>query len=267
MIMPFNDKAQIWRGPRLVDVHIAFGLLTRLPLPCFGTKGVEEVANGSAANSAWTWPLVGAFLGALSYLVGAFALALGLPLLISGSLAVAAMVIVTGAFHEDGLADSADGLWGGYKPARRLEIMKDSHIGTYGVLALILVIGLRIISLGALLQNPMAFAGIVALGALSRTPMILFMALMPGARNGGLSLSVGRPSVVVVGMALALSAALAFGLLGVQALWLCTTICGVTALWALVAWRKIGGQTGDVLGASQQLSEVAGLLTLVSLWA
>ncbi|MEZ7813704.1 MAG: adenosylcobinamide-GDP ribazoletransferase [Paracoccaceae bacterium] len=262
--MSLSDNVPHWCKQRLHDLQTAFGLLTRLPIPRFGH---DLNAPISGATSAWAWPLVGAFLGVLAYGVAQGAHALGMPPLISALFSVAALVIATGAFHEDGLADSADGLWGGYAPERRLEIMKDSHIGSYGVLALILIITLRVMALGEIVQNPFIFMALVAIGAMSRLPMVVFMVLMPAANKGGLSTSVGRPSGRVAVLAHLLGLALAFWCLGLQALWLGLCISAVTALWALIAWRKIGGQTGDILGASQQLAEVAGLLTLVFLWA
>jgi len=120
------------------DITAALGLLSRLPVPVDGAKAA---ARGAAA--AWAYPVAGFVIGALMALIASMALWLGLSAPIAAGLALTAGVIVTGAMHEDGLADSADGLWGGWEPAGRLEIMKDSHIGVYGVCALVLSLLLR----------------------------------------------------------------------------------------------------------------------------
>ena len=174
------------------------------------------------------------------------------------------MALTTGAMHEDGLADSADGLWGGWTVEQRLAIMKDSHIGTYGVLAL-LVSGLaRWSLLSGLVSSGSALPALLAAAMLSRAPMVLLMAWLDPAREGGLSRAVGRPSLR--------SAAIGGGL----ALLLAMILCGSGAFWAglaallaamalgLLAKVKIGGQTGDILGASQQLAEIAALAVLAA---
>jgi adenosylcobinamide-GDP ribazoletransferase len=166
--------------------------------------------------------------------------------------------------HEDGLADTADGFWGGFTTERRLEIMKDSHIGTYGVIALVLSLLVRWAMFTTLVSNGAILAPMVAAATLSRTPMVGMMALMPNARRGGLSASVGRPGVPVAGLALAFALLIALPLAGAASL----PVLLATALPAiglvLVANRKIGGQTGDVLGAGQQLVEIAVLAVLAT---
>jgi hypothetical protein len=126
------------------DVLRALALLTRLPVP--GADGDRTAA------SAWAWPFVGLIVGGLSGALAMAALLLGLPPPIAAGLALGAGIVITGALHEDGLADCADGFWGGHDAARRLEIMKDSRIGAYGVIAMILVIGLKWLALSALLD-------------------------------------------------------------------------------------------------------------------
>jgi len=113
------------------DVPAALGLLTRLPVPVD-----TDHATARAAKAAWAYPLVGLVLALLLAVIGW--LASGLMPEIRAAILLAAGVIITGALHEDGLADAVDGLWGGWDKARRLEIMKDSHIGAYGVIGLVL---------------------------------------------------------------------------------------------------------------------------------
>ena len=114
----------------LGDLPAALGLLTRLPVRV-------NTANATArgARAAWAWPLAGVAVGAIAALAAAAAMWCGLPLGVCSLLLIAVQMIVSGAMHEDGLADIIDGLWGGWDKDRRLAIMKDSQIGTYGVLA------------------------------------------------------------------------------------------------------------------------------------
>ncbi|MEL6640743.1 MAG: adenosylcobinamide-GDP ribazoletransferase, partial [Pseudomonadota bacterium] len=125
--MPNPDTALIDRH----DVPAALGLLTRLPIPVDAEK-----AQARGAAAAWAYPIVGLVLGAILVCAAWGLSALGVPEEVTALLLIATAVVITGALHEDGLADSADGLWGGWDKTRRLEIMKDSSIGAYGVLAL-----------------------------------------------------------------------------------------------------------------------------------
>ena len=180
------------------DLILGVGLLTRLPLP-----SVTVDASRSAA-AAWSWPLVGLMIGAIGGGTGTLAMALGLPAPVAAALAMAAMALTTGGLHEDGLADTADGLWGGTTRERRLEIMRDSRVGAYGMLALGLMLLLRFAALSALFEAG-AWAMVLAAAALSRTGMAVMMALMRNARRDGLSQNTGRPGAAPVAGALALS--------------------------------------------------------------
>ncbi|RZJ77952.1 MAG: adenosylcobinamide-GDP ribazoletransferase, partial [Brevundimonas sp.] len=170
--------------------------------------------------------------------------------------------MLTGGLHEDGLSDTADGLFGGWTKARRLEIMKDSRVGSYGVLALVLVTLARWSALTAVLVYGGHWAALVATGALSRAPMVLVMSLLPNARGEGLSHATGRPGSVTAMIALSLAVAIAVALTGWTAVPLAFAALGAAVALAASALRRIGGQTGDVLGASQQLAEVACLAVL-----
>lgn len=239
------------------DLLSAFALLTRLPLPNHRPTG---------ASSAWAWPLVGAVLGVMAATVAQGALWLGVTPSIAAVLVLATLALLTGGLHEDGLSDSADGLFGGWTKARRLEIMKDSRVGSYGVLALVLVTLARWSGLTAVLVYGQGWADVagalMAAGALGRMPMAMIMAVLPNARGEGLSHATGRPSfrVALVG------AAMAIGLTVLVAGWavlpMLAAVVLVTGALALSALRRIGGQTGDILGAAQQLAEAACLAVL-----
>ncbi|MDO8884733.1 MAG: adenosylcobinamide-GDP ribazoletransferase [Pseudotabrizicola sp.] len=230
------------------DLASAFGLLSRLPL-------VQTAHH--RPHACWAWPLVGLVVGGLAAGLGWAAINAGLPVGLAAALVLATGAMSTGALHEDGLADTADGLFGGWTRERRLEIMKDSHIGSFGTLALLLVTLAAWSALGALLQAG-AYGAIVAAAALSRAPMAMIMAVMPQARASGLSHSVGRPPVWAALLATTFALLIAAPL-GLMAATMAVSAAGAGLAIALLARARIGGQTGDILGASQQLANLAAL--------
>lgn len=238
----------------------ALMLLTRLPVPA----GAHGAPRGAAAG--WAWPLAGALVGMIAVLAGLAALALGLSVWLAAATVLAVQIGATGGLHEDGLADCADGFWGGHSVEQRLTIMHDSRIGSFGMLAVLLSVLARWSALAALLTAGWAGAGaIVAVAALSRVPMVALMAGLPNARGAGLAQALGRPAGPTVALALGM-AALVGGLAAgttLFALVLAAILAGLAV--GLIARRKIGGQTGDVLGASQQMAEVAALATASAL--
>ncbi|WP_292965291.1 adenosylcobinamide-GDP ribazoletransferase [Novosphingobium sp. UBA1939] len=235
------------------DVFAAFGLLTRLPMPDTGAPD---------PRAAWAWPVAGLAVGGLSALAGLAAAALGLAPGVTAALMLGVAAALTGGLHEDGLADCADGFWGGRDKARRLEIMKDSRVGSYGVLALVIVLLARWSALSSLVAAG-HWGPVLAAEALSRAVMPAVMTALPNARGSGLSASHGAPGWNTVVQGAALAAALALALAGWQALpMILAAILGAGGI-ALVARAKIGGQTGDVLGASQQIALTAALALAV----
>lgn len=237
------------------DIAEALALLTRLPVRAGFSRG---------AAAAWAWPLAGVAVALVAGVAGWIALRLGLPPGVSAGLVLAAQILATGAMHEDGLADSADGLWGGHDVARRLEIMKDSAIGSYGVLALGLSLILRWAALSAILSTGALFAPLIAAAALSRAPMAVLAAVLPNARGAGLAASVGRPQSSTAALAVGVAVLIALVCPGVgllaPLLWAALT----TIAAAAIAKAKIGGQTGDILGAAEQLAEIATLAAIAA---
>ncbi|KMW58062.1 Cobalamin synthase [Candidatus Rhodobacter oscarellae] len=236
------------------DIAEAVGLLTRLPVRLRG------VPRGAAA--AWAYPVAGLLVAAIGASVAW--LAGGLPPAMTAGLALAAMVIVTGALHEDGLADTADGLWGGWTRDRRLEIMRDSRIGAYGVLALVFGVGLRWAALAAIAGAGPLWPALLAAGALSRAPMVAVMYALPNARGDGLAAATGRPGGATLWVAIFVGLGLAGLAIGWAVLPAALACGAISAALALVARAKIGGQTGDILGATQQTSEIAILAVLAA---
>lgn len=246
----------------LHDIAAALGLLTRLPVAID-----TDLAMKRSAAATWAYPVVGILLGGLSLLIFVIAVMIGLPSLIAVIFIIGFNVIVTGAMHQDGLADSADGLWGGWTVERRLEIMKDSHIGVYGVCAVVLFLLLYVATLSTVAFHPLLAVGLIGGAALSRAMIVVVMSTLPNARGGGLSQSVGRPPMqsmwgaVGIGCGVTVVLGLLIGQVWAAVLIICVGAAATFACGA-IAKRKIKGQTGDILGATQQVSEVAMLITL-----
>ena len=197
----------------------------------------------------------------------------GVPSFFAAALAVAALVIATGAMPEDALADSADGLFGGATIERRLEIMKDSRHGTYGVAALCLYLVLRVTALGSLAAiNPLAAGGVwLAAGVLARSGALWLSVDLPAAREGGASASVGRVTrrdfIIGAVFALILGFVLAGPFVSVLGLILAVLALSGTAWgWTWCCRRLMGGQTGDLIGALHALIEIA-VLTVFLIFA
>ncbi|PIE11446.1 MAG: adenosylcobinamide-GDP ribazoletransferase [Rhodobacterales bacterium] len=238
----------------LTQFRCALGFLTRLP----------GGGPGTLAAAAPAFPLVGLVIGACQAMAATLALWAGLPPAIAAGLALAAGVLATGGLHEDGLADSADGLWGGGATARRLEIMRDSRIGSYGVLALILSLGLQGAALTALLEAGAVWAPLLAAGAISRAAMAVVMEALLPARTDGLSKGAGQPGGSGAVTSLAIGAGLTLILTGAGVVPI--LIAGAAAVFWLCneARARIGGQTGDILGATQQLTQITALCVLAA---
>lgn len=237
----------------LTEAATALALLTRLPF----VARRADFERGAAA--VWAYPLAGLAAALIAGGLATLALALGLPAALAALASLAALVVTTGAMHEDGLADTADGFWGGWEPARRLEIMRDSHIGSYGVIALVLSLAARWAALTALFAAGAVFAPLIAAAMVSRAAMPAMMAFLPHARRDGLSHAQGRArgERAAVAGAIGLAAALLCGALGAA------LVAALAALMVMqIARAKINGHTGDTLGAVQQIGEIAVLMTL-----
>jgi adenosylcobinamide-GDP ribazoletransferase len=242
------------------DVILAARFLTRLPVDWLTDPQATLPARPLAAAMR-AFPLVGILVGIVGWGVYALADALALPALIGALLAVAATVAVTGALHEDGLADTADGFGGGAERVRKLAIMRDSRSGAYGVLALIFSVALRAAALAALMP-PRAGLALVAAHTVSRGFMPPLMRWLEPARDDGLGAAAGQPDDAAILWCLAIAFIVALLCLGggTGLAGLIVAAAAVAALAAL-ARRQIGGYTGDVLGAAQQIGEIAMLLT------
>lgn len=258
--MSYSERSRRRRPGVLSGFTVAAAFLTRIPVAEAGES------DRSLVEAAWAFPLVGAGIGAVAAFVFLFAQLTGLGDWPAALLAVAAGLLVTGALHEDGLADAADGLFGGADRDRRLAIMRDSRHGTFAVLALVLSVALRAAALAQIGDVVLAGLALVAAHAGSRglLPVVL-LALAP-ARDDGLGASCDRPRPAVVIAAVLIALAIAAAALGpAHGLGAFGLAAAAMAGAAAVAQRRIGGYTGDVLGAVQQIGEIVMLLAAAAL--
>jgi len=241
------------------DLLIATGFLTRLPVARLLKVDPEQPVR-PLADVAWAFPAVGILTGGLAAVALMMAHSMGLHPLASALIALAVGVAATGALHEDGLADVADGFGGGVKKKDKLRIMRDSAVGAYGMLALVFSIGIRAAALSGMAGAGTAAMALISAACISRALIVGAMVGLPAARDDGLGSSAGRPETGTFLTALAVAAVTAFVLGGAGA-WILLAAGGLATIAMMaLAKRQIGGQTGDVLGATQQVSEIAILL-------
>jgi len=198
-------------------------------------------------------------------LVLALALWANLPQMASALLAIGAGMLATGALHEDGLADTADGFGGGAQRDDKLAIMRDSRIGAFGVVALVVVIGLKSSALTAFYSPESAVAAMVGAGAVSRAAIPVFMNALTPARTDGLGFGAGRPAAGDAWAAAAIGAFFAL-FVGIKAWLIALVVCVLVGLVLIrIAKRQIGGYTGDVLGMVQAVVETTFLLVVAAI--
>ena len=248
------------------DIAVSLVFLTRLPV----SISDETFRARPLVVAMRAFPVAGAIVGAIGGLTFMGASELGLTAFVAAALALAVMALSTGAFHEDALADVADGFGGGKTPEEKLAIMRDSRIGTYGTVALLLTLMMKvglISALGVAGGTWLVLAVLVASGAVSRAFVVAMQHLLPPARADGLGQTAGRPREATVIQAFVAALIILF-----------LTVNPVTALPALLAGlaggailgaigdRQIDGYTGDLLGACQQMSELAFLAMAYIVW-
>ncbi len=245
-----------WLAARGGELKTAIVFSTRLPL-----APAAPVDAGAIAPAAWALPLAGILVGLVGAAVYALAHRVGLPPWPAAALTLAATLALTGCLHEDGLADTADGFGGGNTREQKLDIMRDSRIGTFGVCALAISIILRASALASLADAGTVALALIAAHGAARATMPLLMTFVAPARSDGLSFAAGRPAAESAAAAAVFGLlALAGGLGFLRAVEAAVLLLIVIALTARLSAKQIGGQTGDVLGALEQASEIVILL-------
>jgi adenosylcobinamide-GDP ribazoletransferase len=245
----------------LSDLLHGFALLTRLPVGRF-TKSAPNLGR-----TVWVFPLVGLLVGAVWGLVYCGGYRVGMPPLLAALAAFGIATVLTGAFHEDGFADVADGFGGGRTADRKLEIMRDSRIGSYGAMALIWSAAIRVAAVVSIGRPQTVLIVLVVVGAIARAGMIGPLLLLKPARADGLAASMKRVPEWSATLGLAVALVTPFLLLAPV---LAIAVLGLGALTALVmtglARWQIGGHTGDVLGATEVAIECVLLTAIATLW-
>lgn len=245
------------------DIAVWLRFYTQLPL----STSNSPLGPPDFRHAGWSLPFAGAMIGTVGGVVALTARSVGLSPLVSAALAVGCLAVLTGGLHEDGVADVADGFGGGRDRERKLEIMRDSRLGSYGALAMMLAVITRIAATAAILEHSALFLvfSLACVGGVSRLAGLLPMLLTSPARSDGLGASVRGPSVetFVVGAAICFllgSGALIGGAGFFQIMMAVGAAFGASWGVAKLAQRQIGGYTGDVLGAAQQAAEIAALI-------
>ena len=234
------------------DTAASLSFFSRLPIE-------EPPGLFDLSRSAGGWPLAGIILAvvpALDLVINSW---LGIPPLVSAFLAIAIAAALTGALHEDGLADTFDGIVGGRNPPERLSIMRDSRIGVFGVLALIFSVALRAAALSALVIVPSdAVLALLGAAAVSRALALWHWSTTEPARSDGMAFAGGRPDTealqigLLTGLIAWIVLLIVFGLAAVLGLLVAALAIGVHSSFVN---RRIRGHTGDTIGAAQQIAE------------
>jgi len=250
-----------WLHGLATDLKIGVLFSTRLPLAHSVPIGGDDVARAS-----WTLPIAGALVGGVGALAYWIAFYIGLPPHLAAALTLVATLIATGCLHEDGLADTADGFGGGNNREHKLDIMRDSRLGTFGACALMMALILRWGALASIADPPAVAMALIAAHASARATLPTFMRFVPQARTDGLSAHAGRPPMEsIIAAALLGAIALALGLGPIPAIIGVLLLSSAGAFMAWLSVKQIGGQTGDVLGALEQINEILILLTAATL--
>jgi adenosylcobinamide-GDP ribazoletransferase len=251
------------------DIARALAFLSRVPVPPSAFEGDD----GNLGRLSRAFPAAGLLIALPPAAVLAVLLAWHADPLMSAFIALGVQTLITGALHEDGLSDTADGLGGGKDREHALAIMKDSRIGTYGAIALVLSFGIRAAALAEVARElaPISAATtLLAVAAVSRAAMVWHWSILAAAKPDGVAASAGRPSPKdrqkASIAAVALAAVLLLPTTGPKALLGCLLVASLCALsFTAHVRRRISGHTGDTIGATQQICEIASFCTLALL--
>ncbi len=249
---PGWHPAQWWR-----EIRLAIGFFTRLPF---------KSPSGRTAEAARAFPIAGAIIGLIGSLIYLLAMQIGLSGLLAALLAVAATVIVGGALHEDGLADFADMLGVRGDRERKLSVMRDSRIGSYGVLALGFATAIKVGALVALGEPGLVAGALITAHAMGRATLPIIMRSLPLARADGLAVEAGKPSAAATYQGLGVALLISAFACGPGPALVSLVVAIVAAfLVSEIARRQIRGYSGDVLGAAQEVAQLAIVINIVAL--
>lgn len=233
---------------------VALQFLTRLPI------SIETVTPAELSRSITWFPVIGLFIGGILILIAFAATVFQLPIPLTAALIILTLVIITGGLHLDGLADMCDGFYAGKNREQILSIMRDSHIGTMGVIGIMIVLLLKYNILLTLLENVSSpkekYYCLAITPMVSRWGMVIAAAISPYARNQGTTKAFMEQLKLKHGLiATLITLGVAFGLLNKYGLGLCFIGFIVVIIGVIYIKQKIGGVTGDTLGALNEILE------------
>ena len=241
------------------DFKTAVAFLTRLPMP-----HPDGAMPQNFVRAHRMFPVVGALIGAAVGLLCLGLRAAGVPDLAAAALALGGSAVLTGALHEDGLADIADGFGGGRTRESKLEIMRDSRLGTYGAVILLVSFAAKLSALAAI-PDGYVVPSLIAAHALGRGVLPVMSLNLPYARKDGLARNAGQPDATTATISGGLALLIALLALSWSNATFAALLAGASGLGvAWLAMRQIGGQTGDVLGGAEQAAETAILVLLAA---
>ncbi|MBT5943311.1 MAG: adenosylcobinamide-GDP ribazoletransferase [Rhodospirillaceae bacterium] len=266
--MDANDENGLTQFSARLRLAVAF--LTRLPVEHMpdedGQLPDPDETPPTLASAMWLFPLVGFAIGGAGALTLGILVWVGVPAPVAATLTIGGMIWLTGALHEDGLSDIADGFGGGGDRDRKLEIMRDSRLGAYGAVTLAVVVITKIAALATIAAHDVGAAAgaLIAATVWSRALIAPTMRWLEPARDDGLGADAGKPTegdswkglgLAVLLVLLVLITPAGFGVITVL-------VAGGLGAFAvgLLSFRQIGGYTGDVLGAGQAVAETAALV-------
>ncbi|MGH1419981.1 MAG: adenosylcobinamide-GDP ribazoletransferase [Hyphomicrobiaceae bacterium] len=261
---PSGDKRDLSLAKRLGgDIASAFSLLTILPVP----KLNASTTPTSLGESFWVFPIVGSVVGLFGAIVLVLTTLLGLGAAAAAVFAMIAMAWVTGALHEDGLADFCDGIGGGHDRSRKLEIMRDSNLGTFGALGLIFAVGAEAALLFEVVASLGLFAAasvVIAVATAARLGIAVPYYFLSAARGDGLGRMLGPPQALPIAAAVAIAAMMIGAMLGLYGALSVLVGAGFAGgcVTLLARWH-IGGFTGDVFGAAVVVAKIISLVIYI----
>ena len=244
------------------DILLSLSFLTRIPI------SKDLVFERNLMDAAWSFPLIGALVGFLGGIVALLLSYFNIPPIIISLITIGAIILLTGGLHEDGLADTADGFGSNKNPEDKINIMRDSQIGVYGTLALIIAISVKAFALTELINKDPFFTCIIALivsGALSRSTIVGIAFFLEKASETGLASFAGKPKANGAGMCFLISILFCIFLLPLTKVLAAMFLSIVTTVViGFLSKKQINGYTGDILGTTQILSETAILIYLAT---
>lgn len=234
----------------LNQLKTAFITLTRLPF-----LNIQD-DDFDLKNSLWAFPIVGLVLGLLLAFLTSWFISINMDSFIGSGILIILLILVTGALHEDGLADSVDAL-GATDKDRRMQIMRDSQIGTYGTLALIVSFSMRVYAVSFIWEYGQIFSTLVISLMVSRGAMVFIPIFCQPARDNGMASAIKNIDIKQLLIGQLIIGIIGFFIIGSDVIYLMLTGFVVAFLVARIAIHKIGGFTGDILGATEQITQIS----------